>query len=47
MARYSKEFKEKMLARLLPTNNEPITKLARENNINQVTLRRWRDKSLE
>lgn len=47
MASYSKEFKERMVARLLPPNNEPISKVARENNVNEVTLRKWKKKAIE
>lgn len=47
MASYSKEFKGQMVARLLPPNNEPISKVARENNISQITLRKWKSKAVE
>lgn len=43
--RYSPEFKEAMLRRMLPPNNESITKIAKEEGINEQTLRNWRDKA--
>ena len=42
---YSPEFKEAMLRRMLPPNNESITKIAREEGIAEQTLRNWRDKA--
>ena len=42
---YSPEFKEAMLRRMLPPNNESITKSAREEGIAEQTLRNWRDKA--
>lgn len=45
MASYSKEFKDKLIGRMLPPNNESISKIATETQINEQTLRNWRDKA--
>lgn len=45
MASYSKEFKDKRISRMLPPNNEPLSSLAREAQMNEQTLRNWRDKA--
>ncbi len=42
---YSAEFKESILRRMLPPNNESITKIAREEGLSEQTLRNWRDKA--
>ncbi len=42
---YSPEFKEAMLRRMLPPNNESVTKIAREEGISEQTLRNWRNKA--
>lgn len=42
---YSPEFKEALLRRMLPPNNESITKIAKEEGISEQTLRNWRDKA--
>lgn len=42
---YSPELKEAMLCRMLPPNNESITKISREEGISEQTLRNWRDKA--
>ena len=42
---YSPEFKEAMLRRMLPPNNESITKIAKEEGLSEQTLRNWRDKA--
>ena len=42
---YSPELKEAMLRRMLPPNNESITKIAKEEGISEQTLRNWRDKA--
>jgi len=44
MASYSKEFKEKMLTRMLPPNEEPVSKIAKETNISVATLHKWKNK---
>ena len=42
---YSPELKEALLRRILPPNNESITKISREEGISEQTLRNWRDKA--
>lgn len=42
---YSPEFKDAMLRRMLPPNNESITKISKEEGISEQTLRNWRDKA--
>lgn len=42
---YSNELREKMLRRMLPPNNEPLSKIAKEEGISEQTLRTWRDKA--
>ena len=42
---YSDELKDALLRRMLPPNNESITKIAREEGISEQTLRNWRDKA--
>ena len=42
---YSPELKEAMLRRMLPPNNESITKISKEEGISEQTLRNWRDKA--
>ena len=42
---YSPELKEAMLRRMLPPNNESITKIAKEEGLSEQTLRNWRDKA--
>ena len=42
---YSPELKDSLLRRMLPPNNESITKIAREEGISEQTLRNWRDKA--
>ena len=42
---YSQELKDSLLSRMLPPNNESITKIAREEGISEQTLRNWRDKA--
>ena len=42
---YSAELKDSLLRRMLPPNNESITKIAREEGISEQTLRNWRDKA--
>ena len=39
---YSPEFKEAVLRRMLPPNNEPIAKIAQQDGIPEQTLRNWR-----
>ena len=42
---YSPELKEAILRRLLPPNNESITKVSREEGIPQGTLTRWKNEA--
>lgn len=42
---YSPELREALLRRMLPPNNESITKISREEGISEQTLRNWRDKA--
>ena len=42
---YSNELKDSLLRRMLPPNNESITKISREEGISEQTLRNWRDKA--
>ena len=42
---YSPELKEAMLRRMLPPNNESISKIAKEEGIAEQTLRGWRNKA--
>ena len=42
---YSPELKEAILRRMLPPNNESITKISRDEGISEQTLRNWRDKA--
>ena len=41
---YSPELKDALLRRMLPPNNESITKISREEGISEQTFRNWRDK---
>ena len=42
---YSPEYKDAILRRMLPPNNESITKIAKEEGLSEQTLRNWRDKA--
>ena len=42
---YSKEFKDSILRRMLPPNNESISSIAKEEGLSEQTLRNWRDKA--
>ena len=42
---YSPEFKEAMLRRMLPPNNESISVISKQEGISEQTLRNWRDKA--
>ena len=42
---YSPELKEAMLRRLLPSNNESVTKISKEEGIPQGTLTRWKNEA--
>ena len=40
--RYSNEMKDSILKRMMPPNNEPISKLSNETGITEATLYKWR-----
>jgi len=40
--RYTNEMKESILKRMMPPNNEPISKLSDETGITEATLYKWR-----
>ena len=42
---YSKEYKDSILRRILPPNNESINKIAKEEGLSEQTIRNWRDKA--
>lgn len=42
---HSPELKDALLRRMLPPNNESITKISREEGTSEQTLRNWRDKA--
>ncbi len=46
MARYAKELKDKVVARLLPPESANLEALAAEVGINPATLERWRSQAL-
>lgn len=41
MARYSKEFKKKVLLRMIPPNNESVSHIARDSGLSEGTLYKW------
>lgn len=40
---YSKELRDSIIQRMLPPNNEAISKISKEEGISEQTLRNWRD----
>ena len=46
MARYSKAFKQRAVARLLPPEASPVDVVSREIGISSDTLERWRSQAL-
>ena len=44
---YPEDLKQKMIKRMLPPNNEPISKIAREEGIAEQTLRNWQKAARE
>ena len=46
MARYSKGFKQRAVARLLPPESSPVEVVSREIGISTETLERWRSEAL-
>jgi transposase-like protein len=41
--KYSKELKDSIIRRMLPPNNEAISKISKEEGISEQTIRNWRD----
>jgi transposase-like protein len=46
MARYSEEFKESIIQKMMPPNNVPVSQLARDTGVSDVTLYTWRKKAV-
>lgn len=46
MARYSQEFKQRAVARLLPPESSPVEVVSREIGVSVDTLERWRSEAL-
>ena len=46
MARYSEEFKESVIQKMMPPNNVPVSQLVRETGISDATLYTWRKKAI-
>ena len=46
MGRYSQEFKDRAVARLLPPESASITAVSREQGVSVATLERWRAEAL-
>lgn len=46
MARYSQEFKQRAVARLLPPESSPVETVSREIGVSVDTLERWRSEAL-
>ncbi|MPM45984.1 hypothetical protein SDC9_92678 [bioreactor metagenome] len=43
MKRYSAEFKEALIRKMMPPENVPILRLAEESGVSYVTLAKWRE----
>ncbi len=43
MKRYDPEYKESVVRKMMPPENAPIMKLAKESGVSYVTLAKWRD----
>ena len=43
--KYSKEYKESILWRIMPPNSESITRIAKEEGISEQTLRNWQKRA--
>lgn len=43
MARYSQEFKEKVVRRLMPPNSESVAQVHRDTGVSEATLYLWRN----
>lgn len=44
---YSKELKEAILRRVLPPNNEPVAKVAKESGLSEQTIRNWKNEAIK
>ncbi|WP_299735841.1 transposase [uncultured Endozoicomonas sp.] len=44
MARYSEEFKESIIQKMMPPNNVAVSQLVRDTGISDVTLYTWQGK---
>lgn len=42
---YSSEYRDSILRRILPPNNESISKIAKEEGLSEQTIRNWREKT--
>lgn len=45
MAKYSQEFKNSIIAKMMPPDNKSITQIARETGLSEATLNQWRRKA--
>ena len=45
MAKYSEEFKNSIIAKMMPPENRSITQIARETGLSEATLNQWRRKA--
>ena len=43
--RYTKEFKERAIARMMPPHNEPVKSISEELGVSEQTLYKWRQKA--
>ena len=43
--KYSKEYRESILRRIMPPNSEPIARIAKEEGISEQTLRNWQKRA--
>mgnify|MGYP003590461534 CR=1 FL=1 len=45
MARYSQEFKNTIIIKMMPPENKSIAQIARETGLSEATLNQWRRKA--
>lgn len=45
MTKYSEEFKNSIIAKMMPPENRSITEIARETGLSEATLNQWRRKA--
>lgn len=45
MSKYSEEFKESVVRKMMPPENKGIAELSRETGVSEVTLYKWRDET--